>query len=487
MKAAPQVVIAGGGISGLAAAYFLEKQARQAGIELSIHLVEERDRLGGVILTERAGGFLVEGGPDSFLAQKPAAIELCRELGLADQLLPSNDHLRKTYVWQGGKLKELPDGMMFVVPTRIWPIFHNDLFSFSGKFRMALSSLRTSRNQETDVSVADYVRQRLGVQVLERLAEPMLAAVYGGDVNTLSARAVLPQLVALEDKYGSLWRGMREVRRQRANNGDARAKSSLFVTLRDGVGQLTAALEKRFTQTSVRTRQEILKIGKIGPLGFLGRVGRLGQSGFLVESKEGGIEADAVILATPAHAAARLTRELDPRLADKLGGIPYHSSVIVTLGFDEDEVGRELNGFGFLVPRSERKEMIACTWVNTKFSYRSAPGKSLLRCFLGGARNPSVMQMSDDALLDLTLRELAEIMGLRAKPQFVHIFRWEKCMPQYAVGHLRLLEEISAVVSEHPGLFLAGNGYRGIGIPDCIQSGAAAAAGAIQYLQSRLY
>ena len=477
MNAIPQVVIVGGGISGLSAAYFLEQQARKAGLEISIHLMEQRARLGGVILTEQSGGFLVEGGPDSFLAQKPAAIELCRELGLGDQLLPSNDHRRKTYVWQGGKLKELPDGLMFVVPTKVWPIFRNDLFSLSGKLRLALSPLlASSQNRESDISVADYVRQRLGRQVLERLAEPMLAAVYGGDVDTLSARAVLPQLMALEEKYGSLWRGIYAARRERASNGGVRTKSSLFVTLRDGVGQLTAALEKQLKRTQISTQREIVKIG------FLGGIGGIG---FRVEWKEGAMEADAVILAAPAHATARLIRELDARLADQLAGIPYHSSLIVSLGFDEGEMGRELNGFGFLVPRSEGRALIACTWVNTKFSHRSAPGHLLLRCFLGGARNPSVLGENDSRILEITLRELAEIMGLRAQPKFVRIFRWEKCMPQYAVGHLRRLEEISSLVAGHPGLFLAGNGYRGIGIPDCIQSSAGAAAAAIQHLQSR--
>ncbi|MBI3895941.1 MAG: protoporphyrinogen oxidase [Acidobacteria bacterium] len=468
-----QVVIVGGGISGLSAAYFLEKQARKSGLDITIHLMEQQNRLGGVILTEQDGEFLVEGGPDSFLAQKPAAIELCRELGLADRLLPSNDHRRKTYVWQGGKLKELPEGLMFVVPTKIWPIFHNELFSFSGKLRLALSPLLASSRAEMDISVADFVRQRLGGQALERLAEPLLAAVYGGDVDALSARATLPQLVALEEKHGSLWRGIYEARHARANNGEARAKSSLFVTLRNGVGELTSALEKHLIRTQVNTQREI------------GEIGRLGKKSFRVEWKGGEMEAEAVILAIPAHAAARLTQELDGQLASKLAEIPYHSSLIVSLGYEEGEIGRELNGFGFIVPRSERRALIACTWVNTKFSYRSAPGKLLLRCFLGGARNPSILEENDSRILEITLRELAEIMGVHAQPKFVRIFRWEKCMPQYAVGHLSRLEEISSLVAGHPGLFLAGNGYRGIGIPDCIQSSAAAASAAIQYLQSR--
>lgn len=469
-----EVAIVGGGISGLSAAYYLEKYAGQAGIPISIQLLEARDRLGGVILTERTEDFLLEGGPDSFLSVKPAAVELCRELGLSDHLVPSNDQRRKTFIWQGGKLREIPEGMMFVVPTKVWPVFASDLFSWGGKFRLAMAPfLPQTPDSGQDMAVADFIRRRLGREVLERLVEPLLAAVYGADVDSLSARAVLPQLLGLEEKYGSLWRGIRASRHVRPGNGQPGLPDSLFVTLRDGLGEIPAALEKKLGKTRITTGTEIAKVG----------CRRTGQ-GFSLHSSRGETAADAVVVATPAHAAANLLGPLDARLAGHLASIPYHSSLTLALGFEERVFPQGLDGFGFVVPRSERKKLVACTWVSTKFPFRSAPGRILLRGFLGGAREPAILEENDGRILETALRELGEIMGLRAAPTFARIYRWERCMPQYGVGHLRRLEEISSLLAHHPGLLLAGNGYRGVGIPDCIQSSATAAAATLDYLQS---
>ena len=473
-----RVVIIGGGISGLSAAYFLEKSAAEAGAAIAIDLLEAQGRLGGVILTERVGNCLLEGGPDSFLSLKPAALDLCRELGLADQIVPSNDDRRKTYVLRDGKLRELPEGLLFVVPSRIWPLFHNDLFSLGGKLRLAASPLLSLGRADGstplaarghDVSAAEFIRSRFGTEVLERLAEPLLAAVYGTDVDSLSARAALPQLVALEEKYGSLWRGVRAAARQ----AKTRPKGSLFLTLRDGVGELVRNLQERLRRTTVRTGFAAASVRR-----------EPGGRGFCVESRAGQTEADAVIVATPAHAAGRLLRELDGGLAEQLGAIQYHSSVIVAFGFEKAALRSEPDGFGFVVPRSERKRLVACTWVSTKFPFRSPPEQLLVRCFLGGARDPAILAESDDRLVEIAFGELCEILGERPKPAFHRLYRWERCMPQYAVGHLRRLEEIAARLAEQRGLFLAGNGYKGIGIPDCIQSASTAATGALRYLET---
>jgi oxygen-dependent protoporphyrinogen oxidase len=475
-----RVVIIGGGISGLSAAYFLEKSAAQAGVEIQIDLLEAQDRLGGVIRTERVGDCLLEGGPDSFLSLKPAASDLCRELGLADQLVPSNDDRRKTYVLRDGKLRELPEGLMFVVPSRIWPLFQSSLFSIGGKLRLALSPLLSPRGRndstppgknERDVSAAEFIRSRFGSEVLERLAEPLLAAVYGADADLLSARAALPQLVALEEKYGTLWRGVRAA--AAAAGAKTRPKGSLFITLRDGVGELVAQLQARLQRTSVRTGTAAAGVRR-APGGRM----------FCVESRSGQTEADAVIVATPAFAAGRLLREVDSSLAEQVGAILFHSSVIVAFGFEKSALRSEPDGFGFVVPRSERKRLAACTWVSTKFPFRSPPEQFLARCFLGGARDPAILEEPDGRLVEIALGELSDILGERPKPLFHRIYRWERCMPQYAVGHLGRLEEIAARLAGQPGLFLAGNGYKGVGIPDCIQSASAAAAGALGYLQS---
>lgn len=470
-----RVIIVGGGISGLSAAYFLEQFAAQAGMELSIHLMERSGRLGGVILTERVGDFLLEGGPDSFLSQKPAAIELCRALHLSDQLIPSNDDQRKTYVLIRGKLRELPEGLMFVVPTRLWPVFRSDLLSVRGKVRLALSPfLPPPSDRERDVSVTDFISQRFGEEVLERLAEPLLAAVYGADVDSLSARAVFPQLLALEEKHGSLWRALSHAHPAPGGDQQPSRPQGLFMTLRNGVGHLITALEQSLTRTQIVTHHHARQLHRDREgAGF--RVGWQGEE----------MEATAVILATPAHAAARLLQDLDAGLAAKLAEIPYHSSLIVSLAFEERAIRRKLDGFGFVVPRREGKSLIACTWVSTKFPFRSAPGGVLLRCFLGGARNPSILQETDERILNAARRELAEIIEIQASPTLARIYRWEQCMPQYDVGHLNRLEAISSLLAGQPGLFLSGNGYRGVGIPDCIQASSLAAAAALEYLKAK--
>lgn len=465
-----RVAIIGGGISGLSAAYFLEKEASQAGVEIAVELFEARNRLGGVILTERRGEFLIEGGPESFLAVKRAAADLCRELGLGEQLLPSNDALRKTYVLQDGRLRELPEGLLFVVPSRIWPLFASDLLSWEAKLRLVTSPLRSPpRTGGQDVSVAEFLRRRFGSEVLERLAEPLLAAVYGADVDRLSARAALPQLVALEEKYGSLWKGLRAI----ARDGRARPKASLFITLREGVGELIGTLEARLQKTTLHTAIPVTGVRRPAD-------GR----GITIASPSGESAADALIVATPAHSAARLLQGLDGGLAEQLEAIRYHSSVIVAFAFDLMAFRTRPEGFGFVVPRREGRRLVALTWVSTKFPFRSPSDQLLVRCFLGGARDPQVIDLEDDQLVAVSLRELNEILGEQLQPSFHRVYRWDRCMPEYGLGHLQRLREIESRLAGQPGLFLAGNGYRGVGIPDCIQSAAAAAAGVVRHLQT---
>ena len=465
-----RVSIIGGGISGLSAAYFLEKEAAQAGVEIAINLFEARNRLGGVIVTEQRGEYLVEGGPESFLAVKTAAADLCRELGLGDQLLPSNDALRKTFVLQAGRLRELPEGLLFVVPSRIWPLFASDLLSWTAKLRLVTTPLRPSpRMGDEDVSVAEFLRRRFGSEVLERLAEPLLAAVYGADVDRLSARAALPQLVALEEKYGSLWKGLRAA----AAAGRNRTKGSLFITLRDGVGKLIETLPARLRRTTVHTETMATRV----------RRSEDGQ-GITVESGTDKTAADALIVATPAHSAAQLLREMDHGLAGQLEMIRYHSSLIVAFGFDRTAFRTQPEGFGFVVPRSEGRRLVALTWVSTKFEFRSSADQVLVRCFLGGARDPQAAALTDDQLVAVSLRELNEICGESLRPSFHRVYRWTVSMPEYGLGHLERLQEIESRVAEQPGLFLAGNGYRGVGIPDCIQSGERAAGAAVRFMRT---
>ena len=498
----PSVIIIGGGITGLSAAHFLEEQARVRGLALDITLLEKSPRLGGVMQTEQvsvaaadaknAAKFLCEAGPDSLLTTKPAAIELCRKLGLGEQIIPSNDARRKTFVLHRGALQPLPDGLMFVVPTKIRPMFSSPLLSLAGKLRLALSPIFSPSPlpDSEDISVEQYITARFGHEVSERLAEPLLNAVYGADVRAMSARAVFPQLLALEKKHGSLWKGFaRQVAGREASSISSGISSdgkpsTIFVTLRDGLARLPEKVEQSLQATAIIRDEAVISVRRATKAGDA-------TGKYLVASDCAERVCDAVVVATPAPVAAEMVRELDVALAGHLAEIVYHSVAIVALGYRSPSgelpvatrpgarewMGR---GFGFVVPRGEGRETIACTWVHNKFDHRAPQGTALLRSFFGGARNAAIDQLPDEQLLATAKRELQSIMGLNAEPAFHRVFRWAACMPQYSVGHVGLLGRIAARLADNPGLHLAGNGYRGVGIPDCIQSAEQAAQGIIE-------
>jgi protoporphyrinogen/coproporphyrinogen III oxidase len=447
-----RVAIVGGGISGLSSAYYLAK----AGI--APVLIEARPRLGGVIRTEHVEGCVVEAGPDSFLSVKPAAMELIGELGLTGEVIGSNDHLRKTYVWKQGRLVALPDGLMMMIPTRILPMVTTPLVSWSTKFRMGAELFRGPRNgSEEDGSVADFVEKHYGAEAVDYLAEPLLAGIYGGSPRQLSVRSVLPRFVELEEKYGSLTRGVLAERRRAAAQAN---HLPLFRTLKGGLQQLVGAVA-----ASIEGKVEVV----------YRRAEALERTagGFRIRVDGDWLEAEQVVLACEAHQAAILAPEAGIR--DLLAAVPYGSSMTMALGFQASDFPRPLAGFGFLVPKRERRRLVACTWVGTKFSHRVPQGRVLLRCFLGGTDDAAVLEESDAAVTEAVLEELHRIVGFSARPSFVRVFRWPRSMAQYAVGHQRRLVELKARLGAVPGLHLAGNAYEGIGIPDCIRTGKQAA------------
>jgi oxygen-dependent protoporphyrinogen oxidase len=448
-----RVVIVGGGISGLSAAYYL------AGHGIASTLVEREEQLGGVIRTERLHGCVLEAGPDSYLAQKPWALELIRKLGLGDDVIGSNDHLRVTYVVKRGHLVPLPDGLMLMIPTRILPLLRTSLLGFETKLRMGMEWFRRPRHGERpDESVAEFVAAHYGQEAVDYLAEPLLAGVYGGDPNRLSVASVLPRFVELDRKYGSLTKGVLHERRKVARHAKG---MPLFQTLRGGLGQLVDAL---VAQTN--PAPEVLR-----------------ASAEAIEAAEGAwrvrvdgewLEADHVVLACQAYQAASLVGPADAELACLLDCIPYSNSITISLGYDKAGFRHPLNGFGFLVPKAERQHLVACTWVGTKFSHRVAPDKVVLRCFAGG-EDAGVLSLSDEELITAARAELAAIMGVCETPVFTHIARWPRSMAQYTVGHADRVRRIEARLERLPGLHLAGNAYHGIGIPDCVRMGKQAA------------
>jgi len=461
----------------LAAAYELEK-ARAAGAAVEYTLFESRDVLGGSLASEIVNGVVLERGPDSFLTEKPAAAELCRELGLGDQLVPSNDAARKTYILVKNRMVALPDGLMFLVPTKLIPTALTRLFSLPTKVRMGLELLHPPRPSEQDESVAALVERHFGIEAVDRLADPLLSGIYGGDAAQLSARTVLPRLVEMESEYGSLTRGMLAAHRKMrakakesakkngaaSGNGSGRpaAPRAIFTSLRGGMKQFVDALVARLNPEWIRVSTPVSVLRKT-------------EDGWTVEA--GGVTEnyDAVIVASPAWAAGVLLGGVDAALSEDLGAIPYSSSITVNLVYDEAQLGELPDGFGFLVPASEGRSMLACTFVHRKFLGRTPCGKAVLRAFLGGMKNEALLTEPDDVLVATVRRELNEILGITAEPEFQQVSRWRRAMAQYAVGHQERTRRIAAHVAALPGLRLVGNAYDGIGIPDCIRLGRAAA------------
>jgi oxygen-dependent protoporphyrinogen oxidase len=448
------VAIVGGGISGLSTAYYLAKDG------VPSTLLESRSRLGGVIQSERVDGCTIEGGPDSFLSVKPAAMELIREMGLADEVIGSNDHLRVTYVWKGGRLVPLPDGLQLMVPTKLMPLLTTRLLSWSTKFRMGMELFHPPSRHPEDQSVAEFVTEHYGAEAVDYLAEPLLSGIFGGSPAALSIGSVLPRFVELQAKYGSLTKGV--LTEMKANRAQGKGLP-LFRTLKGGLAQLTGALTERIGGHATVVERRAQAVERTA-------------GGFRVRLGDGSIECARVVLACEAHNAGALIGGIDGRLAELLSGIPYSSSMTVALGFPDSAFPRPLRGFGFLVPKRERRRLVACTWVATKFPNRAPAGMTLLRCFLGGMDDAGILGETDDAILSAVLGELHDIVGFQAQPAFTRIFRWPRSMAQYTVGHPQRLAEIEARAAAIPGLQLAGNAYQGIGIPDCIRMGKQAAA-----------
>ncbi len=450
-------------MAGLAAAHYLQRAVQNEGAEIDWQLIEERDRLGGKVVTDRADGFVIEGGPDSFITQKPWGLELCRELNLDDELIPCNVAQQKVYILVKGRLCALPEGFRLTVPTRILPFVRSPLFSWAAKARMGLEPFISPRLDDGDESVSAFITRRLGREAADKIGGPLMAGIYVADPAKLSLLSTFPQFRTMERKYGSLVRAMRAAAKRPAST------TPMFMSLRDGMGRLVETISRSFKDRCT-TGARITGIERTNNAAFT--VIRDGERETF----------DALILATPLFETAQLLQEMSPRSADVLGAIRYVSTATVSLGFALPVEGlrRPLDGFGFVIPASERRDLLACTWSSVKFPGRAPEGNVLFRAFIGGEGREDMVDWTDDRLIEVMREELRAIPGIRAEPVIARVFRWPNGNPQYDVGHADRMQAVLADVASMRGLHLAGSGYNGIGLPDCIRSGKEAAEAVIR-------
>lgn len=453
-----RVVIIGGGISGLAAAHRLVELNQS----VQVTLIEASPRLGGTLLTDQRDGFLLERGPDSFITEKPEAIALARRLGIESHLIETNSNHRRSFIVRNGRLRPVPEGFQLLAPSRIWPFITSGIFSLTGKARIAADLLlpRRSTNGVADESLASFVRRRLGREALERMAQPMVGGIYTADPETLSLRATIPRFLDMEKDHRSLILAM--LRKARAQSGTSGARYGLFLSFDNGMEVLVDALKKAITGCEVKLNTKVATIER-------------DRGWRLRTDKEETIEADAVCLAVPAYVAAQLLSHLNPSLSAQLNQIKYASTATINVAYPRDAIEHPLDGFGFVVPFVEKRSLIACSFSNVKFPRRAPDDHVLLRAFVGGALQPEMFALEESEMLARVESDLRELLGISGKPLFAEVYKWQNSMPQYEVGHLDRVASIENSVRELPGLTLAGNAYRGAGIPDCIRSGETAA------------
>ncbi|MCI0455252.1 MAG: protoporphyrinogen oxidase [Candidatus Dadabacteria bacterium] len=470
-----RIIVIGGGISGLSAANRLLELRSEKNLSFEVILLEGSGRAGGTISTRYLDGFLIEEGPDSFITAKPWALSLCRRIGLDSELIPTNEAYRNTFVVHQGRLVSIPEGFLMLAPTRFLPVLKSPLFSWRGKLRMALDLALPRERKSDDESLSSFITRRLGREVLERLAQPLISGIYTADPEKLSLRATMPQFLEMEEKHGSVIKGM--LLGKRAKNRDhykeSGARYSIFVSFKEGMQTLVDALSARLPKDALRLNQIVKRVV-------------MTAEGWRVFTNDcAWLDVDGIIIATPAYQAAALVEGLDPLLAEDLSKIQYSSSAVINLAYKRNEISHPLDGFGFVVPIIEKLNVIACSFSSVKFPGRAPAGSVLLRCFVGGALNPEVYELDDSRLINTAHKEICSLLGIKGEPLFALLNRHPQSMPQYHVGHLKHIAQINSTVSKHKGLALAGNAYNGVGIPDCVRSGEEAAEALLSQILSK--
>jgi oxygen-dependent protoporphyrinogen oxidase len=478
-----RVAVIGGGVSGLAAAHRLGELCRDANRPLELTLFEAAARVGGVIETHRVEGYLVEAGSDSLITNKPWGVDLCRRLGLEDRLIPTDSTYRRTLVLRNGKPMAVPEGFMLLAPAKVWPVLKSPIFSPWGKLRMGLEYFVPRRDQEGDESVASFVRRRFGHEALERLVQPLVGGIYTSDPEMLSLQATMPRFLDMERDSRSLIRASRKQAQQlQSEQQGSGARYGLFATLADGLCELTGRLKSRIAEWgTIRLNAAVSAIQPVRP-----RDAGVSRDGWEIRLEDGSTaKFDALVLALPAYRAGDLMVEFAQSLAGLLSGIDYASSAVVVVGHRLTNVRHPLDAFGLVIPAIENRKVLAVSFSSRKFPGRAPDGRVLLRTFLGGAMQSELLDRSDDEFAALVRDELKELLGVTGTADFTIIRRYHRAMPQYHVGHLERVRQIEDGIAKFPGLELAGNAYRGVGIPDCIHSGEQAAGRVYALLNQR--
>lgn len=456
-----RVTVIGGGVTGLAAAHRLTELVRERGLDLEVVLLESSGRTGGAISTIEKGGFLIEEGPDMFITVKPWAFNLCRRLGIEGEIIGTEERKRRTYVLRNDNLTELPDGFMMLAPARVMPFLASPLFSLRGKLRIMMD-LVIPKKAPGDESVASFVRRRLGKEALTRIAQPMVGGIYTGDPEKLSIMATMPRFPEMEERYGSLIKGMMRMRKARGEGRESGARYGMFVSFKRGMRTLTDALVSALPPGAVKLNERVWEITHA-------------QERYTITTSNGVCESDGVLIAAPSYAAADFIDSIDGGAAALLRTIEYASSAVVILVYKKEDIGRSPDGFGFVVPATEKKSFIACAFASEKFPGRAPGDYTIMRVFAGGVLDPGILEREDDYIIDKVKSELGPLLELRAEPVIRMIKRYPRSMPQYLVGHTELVEKIAVRIKKLKGLELAGSAYEGVGIPDCIVSGERAA------------
>jgi oxygen-dependent protoporphyrinogen oxidase len=480
LPAPRRVAVIGGGISGLAAAFHLLEESNRRAFPVEITLFEAEPRLGGVISTDHNDGFLIEGGPDSFISDKPWALALARRIGLGEELIGTNPAFRRSFIVKDNRLLPVPEGFYLLAPSRFAPFVTTPIFTWRGKFRMALDLILPRRRNDSpqyDESLANFVRRRFGHEALERMAQPMVGGIYTADPEELSLRATMPRFLDWELEYRSLILAM--VQRRKKLQAHLREKASgprygLFVSFRKGMAQLIQALQAQLPPGTIRLGCKISSVGFRQP-----------EGGWTLKAENGEFfQMDALCLALQANQSADLLEPIQPRLSERLRQVKYASTATVNLTYLRQDIPHGMDGFGFVVPAIEKRDILACTFCQVKFEGRAPKKYALLRAFMGGALQPHVFDFDDEKMLSAVKKNLSDLLGVRTEPLFTRIERHPLSMAQYRVGHLELLSEVESLAAQWPGLQLAGNGFTGIGVPDCVHRSEECAERIMDYLSN---